>query len=338
MGNDGRPKRSAWIVRRWKRWNKVQRAVAVALVTFLTLLLLAAGSTAGMYVSGGRELREGVEAQESIIYQGHTYERNDDVVAFMLLGFDGKRQSKGHPGQLDTMIIVALDTGNGSVHAISVPRDSMVDIPVLLDGVQVSERYAQLCLAYAYGGGDELGVYITSESMSQLLAGVRVRSYYMLNYKGLSPMNDAMGGVTLTPLETIPGTDIVEGKQITLKGEDAEQYIRWRNHTAYTASLDRQARQVQYLKELVLQLSQEIRRNPMVAFDVLDAGKEYMRTNLDMAEWIYILGKALTVDFGSLEMTTLPGTMGNDGTYAQFHVDEDAVERIILDTFYTRVG
>ena len=63
-----------------------------------------------------------------------------------------------------------------------------------------------------------------------------------------------------------------------------------------------------------------------------------MRTNLDMAEWIYILGKALTVDFGSLEMTTVPGTMGNDGTYAQFHVDEDAVERIILDTFYTRVG
>ena len=61
-------------------------------------------------------------------------------------------KSKGHPGQLDTMIIVALDTGNGSVHAISVPRDSMVDIPVLLDGVQVSERYAQLCLAYAYGG------------------------------------------------------------------------------------------------------------------------------------------------------------------------------------------
>ena len=107
MGNDGRPKRSAWIVRRWKRWNKVQRAVAVALVTFLTLLLLAAGTTAGMYVSGGRELREGVEAQESIIYQGHTYERNDDVVdVHFARSFDGKRQSKGHPGQLDTMIIV----------------------------------------------------------------------------------------------------------------------------------------------------------------------------------------------------------------------------------------
>ena len=128
----------------------MQRAVAVALVTFLTLLLLAAGTTAGMYVSGGRELREGVEAQESIIYQGHTYERNDDVVAFMLLGFDGKRQSKGHPGQLDTMIIVAPTQATFGACDFRASRQ-MVDIPVLLDGVQRVRALRALCLARLWG-------------------------------------------------------------------------------------------------------------------------------------------------------------------------------------------
>lgn len=327
------------VMRHWQRWNRFQRVLAATLVSLVVAALLAVGVVTGLYARGSRDLRARIKAEKTLTFEGHTYRLNDDVVSFMLLGYDGKKQSKGHPGQLDAIVIIALNTASGKVKAISVPRDSMVeDVPVLLNGTKVSERDAQLCLAYAYGGGDELGVYVTSEVMSQLLAGVRVRSYYMLNYKGLPPMNDAMGGVTLTPLESIPETDIVQGQEITLKGQDVERYVRWRNHSAYTASLDRQARQVHYLKELASDLSQKVKANPKVALDMLSAGKPYMRTNLSTAEWTYILGTAIGLDFSSLEMETLPGTMGNDGTYAQFHVDKDAAERIVLDAFYTRVN
>ena len=75
-----------------------------------------------------------------------------------------------------------------------------------------------------------------------------VNHYFTTGLEGLSSLADASGGVTLEALETIPETSVVKGKTVTLTGDEAIAYLRWRDEGKLGSALERQERQLQYIR------------------------------------------------------------------------------------------
>lgn len=50
-----------------------------------------------------------------------------------------------------------------------------------------------------------------------------------MNMQGIVELNDAIGGVSLVPVQTVPGTGIVKGESTFLYGNNALKYVQWRD-------------------------------------------------------------------------------------------------------------
>ena len=117
----------------------------------------------------------------------------------------------------------------------------------------------QLCLAFAYGDGGETSSQYTTAAVSRVLYNMPVNNYVSLDMDSVGELANAVGGVPVTPLQTIPGTNIVKGQDTVLFGNNALKYIQWRDTSVLNSSLDRQARQSQFVQALCKQRATWVR-------------------------------------------------------------------------------
>ena len=131
----------------------------------------------------------------------------------------------GGRGRTDT--IMMLHTGSGPSILMSIPRDSLVDIP----GYGTTKVNA----AYAYGGPKLLVQTIENNT------GIRVDDYVEVGFGGLVKVVDSLGGVEICPAEDIKdkdsGLDVKKGCQ-TADGATALAYSRNR-HSYATQDIQR---------------------------------------------------------------------------------------------------
>ena len=174
----------------------------------------------------------------------------------------------------------------------------MVDVGEFVGDAFIGHEEMQLCLAFSYGDGAHTSCEYTTTAVSRALYNMPMSYYMALDYDGIAPLNDAIGGVSVNALETVPNTGIVAGQDIVLYGDNAARYVQYRDTSTLTSSLDRQARQVQYLQ----------------AFS-----------------------SVLTNGITSLEMVTLPGEPVQGAQFVEVYLDEEAVYQTVLDVYYTQV-
>ena len=131
----------------------------------------------------------------------------------------------GGPGRTDTIML--LHTGSGPSLLMSVPRDSIVDVP----GYGSNKINA----AYAYGGPELLTQTVEQNT------GIRVDDYVEIGFGGLVKVVDALGGVEICPKEDIQdedsGLDVQAGCQ-EADGATALAYSRAR-HSYATQDIQR---------------------------------------------------------------------------------------------------
>ncbi len=333
-GDPGTPKKKRHVL----RW---------VLIVLLVLVVLLAGAA----VAAFSYLRGAVQAgEESIVqtieeakvktptitnvlrYKGVSYEPNSSMVSIAFIGFDGNDEHGA--GQADTVIVISLNTEDGSISAISIPRDSMVEVNEFLAGDFLGQETMQLCLAYSYGDGADGSSRNVADLASRILYDVPVAYYFTLDLSGIGPLNDSIGGVTLTPLETIPNTSIEAGVPVTLWGMEAQRYVQWRSSDDVTSSLARQDRQVQYLQAFATQIIEAAKSNPAVLLDLYNTAVQYSFTNLSFEEFSYLVSAMTSTGFSSLSTRTLPGEMVQGSIYAEFYLDKEGVRQAVLDTFY----
>ena len=162
---------------------------------------------------------------------GHTY---------LLVGSDSragltKAQRKaygtgtGEGRRTDTIML--LHTGSGPDMLMSIPRDSLVDIP----GVGTTKINA----AFSYGGPRLLVKTI------ELNTGIRVDSYVEIGFGGFVNVVDAVGGIKICPKQAmkdkLANLDVKKGCQ-QVDGPTALGYARSR-HVSQLGDIDRAAHQ-----------------------------------------------------------------------------------------------
>ena len=288
--------------------------------------------------------------EETIIYNGHTYVYDKNKVAFAFIGVDQENITPdedtliGNSGQADTDIVGVIDTNTGEISVITIPRDTMVDIDLYTVGGEfVRTENMQLCLAYAYGDGGTSSCENVTTAISRILANVPVEKYFALDLSGIAPLNDAVGGVTVTSLYDFPAEGVYKGDTVTIRGDFAETYVRQRNMDSIDASLNRTERQTQYIKAYVEQLRKAVTSDFSVVSQLYNPASEYSQTNISLSEVTYLASVVLSNGVSDFTQYTLEGEMrasdtATEDVFAEYYVDEDSVMDVVVNCFYEQVN
>ncbi len=329
-------------IKRIKRRRRIRTLVIV-------LLVIGAVAAAGWgFVNhsvnqGKKKIEEKTEKVikakgDTITYNGKKYELNKHMATVAFIGFDGRDNDDGtQKGQSDTVMVVALNTDTGEARGIVIPRDSMVAVDTYSNGSFAGQVTEQLCLQFAYGTDGDNSSALAAAAASRVLDNIPVDYYYTLNIEGVAPINDSIGGVTLVPTQTVPGTSVVEGQETTLFGKMAEKYVQWRDTSVLTSSLDRTTRQVSYLQAFAAKVLNSAKSNPAVLINLYQTMGDYTWTNLGLDEFSYLATTMLEHGLTSFDVVTLQGTMQQGDTFAEFYLDQDNVKQTVVDTFYHSV-
>jgi LCP family protein required for cell wall assembly len=212
--------------------------------------------------------------------------KENQSMNILLIGSDsreGANSSVGgeSPGLADTTIVLHLSADNSWATAVSIPRDSMVQMPdcVASDGSTHAGAFRQFNQAYTIGGP------VCVQRTVEATTGLHIDHFAVVDFSGFSQMVDALGGVTIYVESTIddPSSDIHfdPGCQV-LDGDQALDYVRVRHGVTggEGSDLGRIKRQQQFLSAVVQEVtSKGTLLNPVALYSFLDAATKAVTTD-----------------------------------------------------------
>ena len=333
--------------------------IAIIIVAVVVGLLAAAGIALAIAVNMGNvnlhqvfsgsdteNMPTEAKAQDEgqiVEYKGHTYRYNDNIVAVMLIGHDDETGYAIRPDAscADANALITIDTSTNKTRVTVIPRNSWVPVDIY-DGSDhyVETRNLQLTLAHAVKLDtiDECAAN-TTKSVQRIFYGLPITYYVDFDQEVVKEASRAVGGVPVVALETIPGQDYVEGDSIILEGEAAYRYVQYRDVPTFESALDRQERQVQFVKAF---MSKAASLGAQGLLNLYNSMSGDITTNLGAPEVAYLISCFVTGEKGGVDISTIKGTTevyveSNGIEYERYFLDEESVMENTLAAFYTQV-
>lgn len=321
---------------------------------FALLVAAVAGLLALLYIGGSLleardkkpetrgDYQERYAYEETIEVDGETYRRRREVTAILLMGIDRSSDAVitgyRNGGQSDFLQLLAIDSSDRTITRVPIDRDTMTPITVLgVLGDKAGVRTAQICLSHGFGDGKQQSCELTVDAVSNLMVGAPIDEYFAMNLDGISAMNDALGGVTVTLEDDFSALDpaMTLGTTLTLRGIQAEYFVRSRMNIGVGTNEARMKRQQVYLEQIGNMLDERVREDQNFIGTLYDELTPYLVTSMSRG---YLINKAWTTREYERRVAEIPGEhrIGSDG-FMEFHADEDAVEQLVLELFYQKV-
>jgi LCP family protein required for cell wall assembly len=236
-------------------------------------------------------------------------------INILLLGVD---ERPGDVGRSDTMILVNYNALYNSLHVMSIPRDTRVNLP--------KYGYQKINAAYAYGGAE-----LAKQAVSDL-TGLYIDHHAKVNFDGFAKVVDALGGVTIEIEEVMDYRDPYQDLHIHfepgvqhLSGTQALEYVRWRGDPR--ADLGRVERQRRFLSAAVRKAMSPagIIRLPLVLLALEDC----VETDIPPLEQPGLLASIAVAHLKGATSVTLPGTTASIGGGSYFIADSQELSAMI---------
>ena len=340
-----------------KKEKSKKKKILLGILLFIFLLILVAMISLIIMIQMGKKnlldfsdsditALDGVRVEDdgkTVYYDGKIYKLDENITSIACLGVDKTEINAngviGSAGQADTIMIVAYDTSNGQATIIPIPRDAITDIDVYAsDGSYVRTEKTQICLSYAFGDGGKTSCENVVASAQKLMHGMPINSYAALDLEGIAPLNDAVGGVTVTVQEGFG--EYKTGQTVTLKGDKAMGFVRSRDTLALDSNVHRMGRQIQYVREFTKTAVKQTLKDFSTVTNLYKTAGDYSYTDIDLSRASFIVSKFISgTGKGEFSNVTVKGEVveGDDG-YAEFHIDEKAFYEMILSIYYDVIG
>ncbi|KAA0118045.1 LCP family protein [Mycolicibacterium sp. P9-22] len=255
--------------------NRLTRTVGV-------IAAVAVVVSTGVAWSTVRSFEDGINHVNSAALGGGG---EDGAIDILLVGVDSRTDAHGNPlsaeelaalrvgddvaTNTDTIILVRIPNNGKSATAISIPRDTYVELPddqgkMKINGVYGDAKLATMKQLIEVEGmdplaGEKQGIEAGREALIETVAhltGVTVDHYAEIGLLGFSLITDALGGVDVclkNPVyEPLSGADFPAGWQ-KLDGPRALSFVRQR-HDLPRGDLDRVTRQQAVMASLAHQV------------------------------------------------------------------------------------
>lgn len=240
-------------------------------------------------------------------------------------------------GQSDANFLLVLNPHTKEITVIGIPRDTMTEVESYTpNGKYWGPITAQLAVQHGYGDGAELSCERSVNAVSKLFYGLPINGYCAINMGAVPLINDAVGGIDLQAIETLDFGNyrIQAGDQLHLEGMDAYYYLHNRDITKDKTAAGRLQRQKQYLMAYASKAMDAIKKDVTFPVSLYGTLSKYMVTDISVDEVGYLATQVLNYTFDSENMHVLEGEITEGERYEEFWVDEDALYRLILNTFY----
>lgn len=279
-------------------------------------------------------------------YKGKEYKYNDGMITILCMGIDKdeeyfeEQDVSGESGQADTIFLIAMDTVKRDINVIAVSRDAMVMMKNYdAAGNETGVAKNHLGLAFAYGDGKEKSCELMQEAVSSLFYNLPIHGYGAILLDAIAPLNDCVGGVTITIPEDLTELDpaFVKGASVTLTGEQARKYVQARQNVQNGSNQDRMSRQRQYLLSFVSAAFQAVKKNPALVANMYKELDGQMITSIGVNEATYLASEMIDMGFSSDNICQVEGKTVQGSIYEEFHVDEDKLTQLVIDIFYDEV-
>lgn len=282
------------------------------------------------------------DTAETITYNGVTYRYKEDIRSYLLMGIDktteAEKDSAGRSGQADTITLLVRDGGEKKLHILEIPRDTMTQIEVYdAQGKSLGMTEDHINIQYAYGDGRGSSSRLMTEAVSNLLYQIPIHGYCAMMMDGISVLNDAVGGVTITvPQEgfSFEGQQYEPGTEVILSGEMAEAFVRYRDTDESLSSLKRMENQNVFLEAWMRQAQEMASKDAGFAARLYTALEPYLVTDMTNDLFADLLTDTSTFE---TEKQILPGSGSEGENFDEYHVDENALYELVLEMFYEEV-
>lgn len=286
-------------------------------------------------------------SQDTVTWNGKTYRRNTYIHTILCLGIDrtddmvGTREP-GEAGQSDGIYLIAQDTVRNQIKILMIPRDTMTRIVITdKNNQELGTRVDHLNIAYGYGDGEKLSCDLAKRAVTNLLQGIPIDRYMAVDIVVLSKLNDAVGGVTVTiPTDGMEKRDpaFVKGTQVTLHGDQAEAFIRYRDIERDNSALFRMNQHKEYMEQFFKAVKQKSKEDSQIVTNMFDMIQDYMQTDMPKNEYMKIAIDVLgSGNLGDDNFRMIPGVGTATDTYDEFHANIQQMIPILLQMFYREV-
>lgn len=296
---------------------------------------------------GGNPWDPALFSGDIVAYNGKRYRRSSYVKAILCIGVDrsgemNEKTTTGFGGQADGVFLIAQDTARNTIKILMIPRDTMTNIMLTdLSGNELGKDVHHLSLAYAYGDGREKSCQYTVDAVSELLGGLKIDQYLAADTSVIPVLNDEVGGVTVTiTTEGMEARDpaLVKGETVTLKGKQAETFVRYRDINVDHSALYRMDQQQQYIKGFFESVQKHSAKDSGLVVRLFDRVQEYMVTNMAKDQYLKIAMDAVAGGkLGDEDFYTVPGEGVVTLRFDEFYADKEALPPILLELFYREI-
>jgi LCP family protein required for cell wall assembly len=252
----------------------------------------------------------------------------------------------------DTTLVVHISGDRSRIEVVSIPRDSLVDIPACPQpggGTSEPRRNTMFNRAFTIGGGDDkdvTGAAACTILTVQELTGLTITDHVVVEMSGVVGVVDAVGGVTMCLPEPVKESkrygdlDLPAGEQ-RLDGDAAIQFLRVRHGTGMGLEQGSDLRRIERQQAFVSAMVREILSKNLITdspqlYRVVRAVLQSISTDPDLASPRALAGLAWSVrdiDPSRVVFTAVPVTDAPSNPNRVVWTDEaDAIwERLKAD-------
>ena len=245
-------------------------------------------------------------------------------VNVLVLGSDERDGVNGEIGGVvkglrsDTTMVMHISADRTRVSMVSIPRDSLVDIPrcTMTNGTTTRATRDMINAAFAMGwdkGGDMASAAACTINTVQQNTGVAIDHFAVVDFAGFQQMVQALGGVPLcipVPMkDDLSGLDIPKAGLQTLDGPTALAYARTRYSIGDGSDINRIGNQQQLVAALVREvLSRDVLTNPTKLMPFLSAATSSLTTDsrLSLADMTGLAYQLRDIDRRNVTFMTIP--------------------------------
>ncbi|MFY9258117.1 MAG: LCP family protein [Dethiobacteria bacterium] len=245
----------------------------------------------------------------------------DKPVTFLLFGIDSGEWVGGTyregTGRADTIVLVQADPLSQKAALLSIPRDTLVEIPGRPGDDKINH-------AYAFGQAPLLVETV------EHFTGVPVDGYVGLNYRAFKDIVDLLGGVEfdVDRVITCRGLRLEPGRQ-HLDGDAAFALVSFRNEPM--GDIGRVRRQQRFIKAVAGSARQSSLDQ---LFYIMLAAWDNLDTDISFPEAVTLSRRLSGITEENMAMELVPGWFYNRNGVSYWRPYLDETEKVIQDLFF----
>lgn len=257
-----------------------------------------------------------------------------DPLNIVLMGSD-TRAGKGNGGfgsvekfgtaqHSDTVIVLHVAADRKSAIAVSIPRDTMITLPVCKkNGKKVGGYTARFNMAIEIGGPG-----CTIKAIEEM-SGLNINNFMLVDFGGFKKIVDAIGGVEICLTKAVDdplsGLKLDKGKHV-VQGDEALAFVRARHTLGDGSDTSRIRRQQAFLSSFIRKVtSSGTLLNPASLLGILDAATASLTADPQLADINNLKDLALSLKDlkpGNVTFTTVPWTPNGDNATVSVNVEK----------------